>query len=281
MGTSKSSSGPPSGVPMVPSWVDNPPPQEPPPENPDADFTDDAQPEQPNSQNPSPVPVPTAPSGRFRSTRSALGKFAASGDRATLRQGVGRYVKRGLGGTGVAARRFSSTARTAQSLYSALGGGTAEGERPTLDARLTRSTSARETIAVVVEIACPVNGTQDAEASRQSINDALSDLLKRFPDADLLRLSEDERSFVIERFVGLDVFRRFVLDVGSAIQSKAASATVAVARLKEAKEFIRETVAASFKKLKDQGQRLSGKSITQVVQRALTDALDVFSGYAE
>jgi len=186
-----------------------------------------------------------------------------------------------LGGSATATRRFASTARTAQSLYGALGGGTAEGEPRSVDARLTESESAREAIAVVVEIACPVDGTQDAEASRQSINDALSELLKRFPDADLLNLSEAERSFVIERFVGMDVFRRFVLDVGSAIQSKAASATVAVARLKEAREFIRETVAASFKKLRDQGQRLSGKSITQTVQRVLRDALDVFSGYAE
>lgn len=278
MGTSKSSAGPPSGVPMVPSWVDDPP-QEPSSEAPDVDSADKAQAGKPTSQVPAPAPI--APSGRFRSTRSALGKYASSGDRAALRQGVGRYVKSGLGGSGVAARRFASTARTAGSLYHALGGGAAEGEQPTLDAKLTGSKSAREAIAVVVELSCPVNGTQDAEASRQSINDALSDLLKRFPEADLMNLSENERSFVIERFVGLDVFRRFVLDVGSAIQAKAASATVAVARLKEAREFIRETVAASFKKLKDQGQRLTGKTITRTVGRALTDALDVFSGYAE
>lgn len=281
MGTSRSSTGPRSGVPIVPSWVDDPPPVEPHPRTPETDSTDDSQSDEPRASSPSSEPSTTAPSGRFRSTRSALGKFASSGDKAALRQGVGRYVRNGLGGAGVATRRFASTGRTAQALYRSLGGGASEGKQPALDAKLTGSKSAREAIAVVVELACPVNGTQDAEASRQSINDALSDLLKRFPDADLLQLSEAERGFVIERFIGLDVFRRFVLDVGRAIQSRAASATVAIARLKEAKEFIRETVAASFKKLRDNGQRLSGAKITQTVQRALRDALDVFSGYAE
>ena len=57
---------------------------------------------------------------------------------------------------------------------------------------------------------------EDAEASRAAIKNALSELLTMFPEADLLKLSEDQRAFAIERFVAIDVYRRFQLDLAIA-----------------------------------------------------------------
>jgi hypothetical protein len=264
---------------MVPPWV------------PDVDSPSTGEqpspPEQPDQEKPAapaqpPKPAPIAPPGRFRSTRTSLGKFAGSGDSDQLRRGVGHYVRTGLGGTGVATRRFGGTARTAGALYAALGGQGASAARPTgLDPAALVGKSARAVINAIIEAVSPVDGTQDREASRNAINDALSELMQRHPDADLLSPSEQQREFVVERFVGMDVYRRFVLDVGTAIQGKAASASVALSRLKEARDYIRETVSASFRKLRELGERLSGNRVSQLVQRALKDALDVFSGYAE
>ena len=45
----------------------------------------------------------------------------------------------------------------------------------------------------IVEAVRPADGTQDAEANRAAIKDALSELLTMFPDADLLNLTEDQR----------------------------------------------------------------------------------------
>jgi hypothetical protein len=140
---------------------------------------------------------------------------------------------------------------------------------------------ARAVINAIVESVCPLDGTQDSEASRNAVNDSLSELMQRHPDADLLAPTEEQREFVIEHFVGTDIYRRFVLDVGGAIQTKAATASIAVSRLKEARDYIRETVAASFRKLREAGQRLAGSRVSGIVQRALKDALEVFSGYAE
>ena len=80
--------------------------------------------------------------------------------------------------------------------------------------------SARDIMDAVVEAVRPVDGTQDAEASRQAVNEGLSDLLDRYPDADLLNLHEEQRLFVIERFIAQDVYNRFILDVGKAVQDK-------------------------------------------------------------
>jgi hypothetical protein len=85
----------------------------------------------------------------------------------------------------------------------------------------------------VVEAVRPVDGTQDAEASRTAIKGCLSEVLERFPDANLLELSDAERTFAIERYVALDVFQRFALDLGKVIQDKAPTASAALGRLKE------------------------------------------------
>jgi hypothetical protein len=77
------------------------------------------------------------------------------------------------------------------------------------------------------------------------------------------------------------VFRRFDLDLGKIIRDKAPSAVTGLGRLKEVREYIRETVAASFRILRDAGQQLMAGRIAQIVQNALIETFRVFEGYAE
>ncbi len=283
MGTSKSSTGSPSSVPMVPPWV--PDPEAAPPD--DANEQQDQQSDEQDSEESQPdqeaVPTPIAPRGRFGQTRRSLGDFGSSGNHDSLRRGVGRYVGSGLGGSRTATRRFGGTASTAGALYGALGGsGTgATSEHAKLDRALLEGRSARQVINVIIDTVCPVDGTQDTEASRYSINDALSELMKRYPDADLLELTENQREFVVESYVSMDVYRRFVLDVGNAIREKAPNASTALSRFKQAREYIHEHIIASFHRLRDSGKRLSGSRVSRIVSQALKDAFDIFAGYVK
>lgn len=287
MGTSQSSNGSPGGVPMVPPWVpDVPLPPAPPegaPPSPVPDQNGTPEPRSPQ-RNPPQQPVPVAPMRRFSGASRSLGDFGRSGNRASMRRGLGQYVKKGYGGSATATRRLGGTVQTASDLYSALSVGasnqfTAPG-RP-LDPVLFVGRSADEIMDAVVEAVRPVDGTQDAEASRAAIKDALSDVLERFPDADLLDLGEEQRELAIERYVAGDVFRRFDLELGKKIYENAPDATTALSRLKEIREYVRETVAASFRQLRDSGQRLAGGRVMQIVQSALREAHQVFEGYAE
>jgi hypothetical protein len=133
----------------------------------------------------------------------------------------------------------------------------------------------------VIEAVRPIDGTQDAEASRHAIRDALSELLNRFPDADLLSLSEDQRLFAIERYVAVDVYNRFHLDVGMAIQDKAPGIVTALARFKEVKDYIKETVSAAFRQVRAAGQVLNARHIAQMVTRALRETFRVFEDYVQ
>ena len=90
-------------------------------------------------------------------------------------------------------RRFGGTAQTAGTLYGAL----SPSERGQtilpggkLDAAVLSGRSANDVMDAVVEAVRPTDGTQDAEASRVAIKEALSELLTKFPDAFLLELTE-------------------------------------------------------------------------------------------
>jgi hypothetical protein len=297
MGTSASSNGPGGGVPLVPPWVPPMPPMPPlippvpPPDEQGAgpangDGESGPAPAPPSPQPPTQgLPSPIAPAGRFGRARLNFGKFArGGGGRRDMRSGLRDYVRKGYGGRANAVRRFGGTASTAGNLYGALSnvaGGQAAAPGTPLDPALLAGRSAREVMDAIVEAVRPADGTQDAEASRTAIKDALSEVLTVFPDADLLNLTENQRETAIERFVAIDVYQRAMLDIGKTIQQKAPTATVAVSRLKEVKEYIKQTVAAAFRTLRSAGQRLTTGRINQFVRGALEEVFQVFEDYSQ
>jgi hypothetical protein len=201
-----------------------------------------------------------------------------------MRRGVGHYVRTGYGGSATAARRMGGTAATAGALGAALAN--LAGNQPVppgspLDPKLLAGHSADEIMNAVVEAVRPVDGTQDAEASRSAIRDALSELLTLFPDADLLNLTPEQRELAIERFAAHDVFRRFDLDVGQTIRDKAPNVVIALSRLKQARDYIKETVAAAFRTLRDAGRQLTAGRISETVRAVLLETFEVFEEYSE
>lgn len=280
MGTSQSSSGSPSGAPMVPPWAEPNGAGQGGDAAPDSAQPDDS--DAPSAPKPPPPAVPIAPTGRFGPARRDLGSFARTGSTGDMRRGVAHYVNKGLGGSGTATRRFGGTARTAGSLYGALSAvSTGQPAAPgsPLDPALLQGRSADDIMDAVVEAVRPVDGTQDAEASRHAINDALSDVLTRYPDADLLNLSEEQRLFAIERFIALDVFNRFDLDVGKHLRENAPGVAAELSRFREVKNYIRETVAAAFRKARAAAQTLDARRISGIVRAALQETFEVFEGY--
>src|ERR1051325_7002309 len=115
MGTQRSSEGPKSGVPLVPSWV----------------LPVDVAPEQPQQGEPAKQAKPEKPPAtqgqmsqphRFTGARRNLGKFAESGSRDSLAKGLGHYVRSGLGGAAMGGQRMAGTAHTAGRLHGGLEG---------------------------------------------------------------------------------------------------------------------------------------------------------------
>ena len=274
MGTSQSSKGAGGGVPMVPSWAGAPPAGSPGGDQPPAE----------GNETPSPLsPTPIAPARRWGGASRSLGGYAENGDTNAMRRGLGSYVRRGYGGSATATRRMGGTSTTASALGGVLSGLASGQQSPgsPLDPTILAGRSVDEVMDAVVEAVRPVDGTQDAEASREAIREALSELLTLFPDADLLNLTSEQRDLAIERFTAHDVYHRFDLDVGQTIREKSPNAVTALSRLRQVRDYIKETVAASFRKLREAGQQLTAGRISEFVHLALHETFEVFEEFAQ
>lgn len=278
MGTSQSSKGAPPNVPLVPPWAagnDNPSNS---PDDDNGNNSPSPNPSEKNNGNNS----ETAPSGRFRGARTNLNKFASDGGRTYLQRGIGHYVKTGYGGSKTATARLSRTVATAGALYGALSYGSSvesSNSIPVIDFEALRGKSFEQITDTIIEAIRPIDGDLDSEASRNSMKNAFSDLLEKNEDADLLNLDEEQRLYVIERFISGDVFARFDLDMGKNIRKNASSPASALSKLKEAKDYIKETVSSSFKKIII-AATITSKAIVSLIRETLEDAFHVFESYA-
>ncbi len=135
MGTSSSSKGSPSNVPMVPPWVADVPSETP------SDFTADLPSDEGTVSTPRPVdgldlagatdegganaplalPINAknrlAPTGRFSAARLDLRSFARSSDRQAMHRGMRYYVSRGYGGSSTATHRMGGTIQSSETLF--------------------------------------------------------------------------------------------------------------------------------------------------------------------
>jgi len=131
----------------------------------------------------------------------------------------------------------------------------------------------------VTDAVRPVDGTQDSESSRAAIRDALSDTLEQYPTADLLNLTDQQKEYAIEAFVAGDLYGRFALDLGTHVIENAPSTSAGLSRLKEVRDYIRETVAEAFRNLKARGETLSKSRVATVVRDAIKETFAVFEAY--
>lgn len=269
MGTSQSSTGPGPAVPLVPPWAD------------DVDSVDSTDTEAlpAEDQAGDTKPVELAPRGRFRDARRGLGRFVRTGDNRDLRRALGHYVRTGYGGGGTMTRRLSGTAATAGRLNGVLLSGRGPDGNALRDAVLASAGDVNVVLDVIVNTASPTNGTHDRESSRRAIRDALTDLLDRFPNADLLALTDTQRDFVIERFAALDVYGRFCLDLQRTIMDKAPDPAIGLRRLTQVREFINEHVSAAFRSIRDRGNPTTIANVARLTSHALGEAFSVFEEY--
>jgi len=280
MGTSASSGGPGGGVPMIPPWVSPIPAQG---DAPDGGMQTQGS---PNPAAPDGAPQPNAPllapPGRFRATRTSLGRFARTGSQDDMRAGIARYVRTGLGGARRASQRMSTTSKTVGSLYGVLdtlSSGQAFAPGHPLETARFVGRSSEEIRDLIIDFIRPVDGTQDAEASRDSMARAFSELLTTDPATDLTALSQDQIDSVTQAYVAHDIWHRMQLDVGKAVMEKAPDYRAAVNRLQEMSDYVREKVGACFRKRADSGTRLTRENAASLTNEVMRDTFGVFEEY--
>ena len=273
-------------MPLIPPWVlpvelapePQAPPEEAAPESaPEPDQQKETKPETASAQ-----PPMLAPARRFQGASLSLGKFAHNGSRSSLAKGLGNYVRSGIGGAAAGAHRLSGTARTAGRLYGGLTGfqnGENQPQEFGLDKASLSGKPAREVGDKIIDAICPVDGSQDAEAQRDSLSRAISDLAEQDANLDLTALKSEQIESLLEMFIGYDISHRIELDIGKAIFAKAANYAAAVKRIEEMRQYVREKVSAAFRALLKKGETLTRKTGTGLMGKVIRDTLSVFEDY--
>jgi hypothetical protein len=188
-------------------------------------------------------------------------------------------VRTGYGGGETMSRRLGGTAATAGRLNGVLQSGRAPDGNSLRDAVLASGSDVNVVLDAIVDAASPGNGTQDRESSRRAVRDSLTDLLARYPGADLLALTDAQRELVIERYAALDVYGRFCLDVQKTIMDKAPDPATALRRLRQVREFISQQVSAAFRAIRRQGGPATTANVARLTAQALRETLSVFEEY--
>lgn len=281
MGTSASSTGPGSGVPLVPPWVDDVDNDS--SQAPDGDNgTPQDQDEPTGKQDQSAIQPPAiAARARFRTTRTNLGSFSRGGDTDALKRGLGQYSRSGLGGARQASNRMARTARNSGILYSALNALAGRGNAPSdlrVDISQLRGLSAQEIVDRIAEAISPSDGSQDSEANRESISQALRELVVLEPDINLSALTEDQIAAVVESYISHDIFHRVELDVGKAIFSNTDPAT-AIQRLDLMYNYIRRCVSSALQRLDAFRKSLTQSEASRISRAIIAETFNVFEEY--
>ena len=285
MGTSASSNGPGGGVPFDPPWLDDIASPEPndgmkPDDQKNGDSEPgDNQPEHP-PQPPS-KPPELAPPRRFFNARRALGDFAQTGEKDSFRKAVGHYSHTGMGGAKNAANRMRTSTRTGANLFGLLQSAR-EGTDSAINEWVTsltgRKADAQEVADEIIRRVAPSGGSQDEAACRESMAQAMEDLLTEKPNVELLHLGDDDIWALIESFLGYEAFNRLCLDIGQVFENSALNPRDQVTRMNEMREYLKAELCAQIEDLRQTMPDAASNQLQVVLQSALQNTFIVYEG---
>ena len=288
MGTSASSNGPGGGVPFDPPWLDDIAPPQPgdgvQPDDqgnggPDDVDQEGGEPQQP-PQSPA-EPPELAPPRRFYNARRELGTFARTGNQESFRKAVGHYSRTGMGGARNTANRMRASTRSAANLFGVLQSAR-EGADPAINEWVTslteRNASSQDVVDEIIRKVAPNGGSQDETSCRESMAQAMEDLLEEDPNVDLLHLRDDDIWTLIESFLAYEAFNRLCLDIGQVFENSALSPRERVIRMNEMQDYLKAELFAQVEEIQQATQNTASNQLQVVLQSALQNTFLVYEG---
>lgn len=278
MGTSSSSSGPGAGVPFDPPWLNSVASEI---GSPLEQIS--VEPSQP-VQNPQQTEltaqtVEFAPPRRFGNARRYLGKYANSGERGFLKKALGSYSRKGMGGASKVASRMRTSTSTGAGLFNFLQGvrdRTDTNVRDWVNQLTSRNLSAYEVADEIIDQVISIGGSLDEESCRDSMAQAMSDLLTIDPNVDLLNMDNDSIWNVIELFMANEAFNRINLDIGQLYESDRYSPIEAVSRMNDMREYLKSEISAQIQELRKDTSNPTKAEMNNLLQTAIKITFEVF-----
>jgi hypothetical protein len=274
MGTSASSSGPGSNVPFDPPWLNDIPVGGGGGEGADGNGNNDG------TDHPATTQAPgIAPPNRFRAARHSLGNFARNGETQALGRAAGHYSRTGMGGAGAVASRMRTSTRAAAGLGSFLQAARDRSEHTInqwVDNLRATNPSAQTVIDAVVAQILPEGGSVDEESAKDSMAQALSELIQLDQDADLLALQDSQIWTLMQLYLGHEACNRMYADIGQLFESARFDPATIVQRTNEMRSFLKNSVAAQLETVRLATPNPTRAQLETVLHDAIQTTFSVF-----
>lgn len=275
MGTSSSSAGPGAAVPFDPPWLNDIAAELGSPL--EQIINQDSKQDTPQIQPGTPA-YGIAPQRRFSNARRNLNDFIKTGNKESLKKALGNYSHKGMGGAANLANRMRTSTAVGAGLFNFL-----QGVRDNANPKIrewvnqlsNEKLSAYEVIDKIVNHILSTGGSIEEESIRNSMAQAMSDLLTIYPDVDLINMDNDSIWTVMELFIANEAFNRLCLDIGQLFE-RAESPENAVSRMNDMKEYLKSEISAQIQELKSDRSNLSKSDVNNILQSALRITFEIF-----
>lgn len=276
MGTSSSSSGPKSGVSFDPPWLNSVASEL---GSPLEQISGEQVVQSPQQTEPAKQPLGIAPPGRFGNARRYLGEYVKTGDRGSLRKALGNYSRKGMGGASNVANRMRASTSAGAGLFNFL-----QGIRDSSDTKVrdwvnqlsAKNLSAYEIADEIINQIVSTGGSPEEESCKDSMNQAISELLTIYPDVDLLAMGNDSIWTVMELFIANEAFNRLNFDIGQLFESAKYSPREAVYRMNDMREYLKSEISAQIQDLRTDISNPTTEELNKLLQSALTRTFEIF-----
>lgn len=269
MGTSASNSGPKKNTELLPTWAANMTDSDSGKEGDDSasdgssnDASETGLPESStntnnNNSNQSetkPASSPLHITGNWGAAKGALSRYARGTAGSSLKKAARSYIKT-LGGFSKATKASGAGISTGGVFANFISGVSRHGYQETLrkyGLLDCLGKSSEEVLAKIADRIAPIGSTNDEAIARNAVLislDALYEkLLNEGKDIDALgSLDEETLKKSVEEFVGNYIFKKWVYEVGLAIEKNELTEKEAISLEKEIKVFVRDEVRAALR----------------------------------
>ncbi|MES2229237.1 MAG: Qat anti-phage system associated protein QatB [Pseudomonadota bacterium] len=186
-----------------------------------------------------------------------------------------------MGGAKQAANRMRASTRAGAGLVTFLqqvgSASTAEALQWVQDLLATEP-SADAVVDAIVEAVMPAGGSVDEESIRDSMANALSDLMVLSPECNPLHMSADDTWTLMQLYLSQEVCNRLRFDMGQSLESAKLSPAVVVQREVEMRQFVRNEVGVQLSALRTTTPNPSQRQLDGLMQEALRLTFQVYEG---
>jgi hypothetical protein len=268
MGTSASNSGPKRNTELLPTWAANPSDGNNGQDGDDgadegndndgseteASGSTDTNSSNPNQSEETPASHAPPITGNWGAAKGALSRYAKGTTGSSLKKAARSYVKT-LGGSSKATKASGAGISTGGVFINFISGVSRNGYQETLrqyGLADCLGKSSEEVLAKIADRIAPIGSTNDEAIARNAVLislDALYEkLLNEGKDIDALgSLDEQTLKNSVEEFVGTYIFKKWVYEVGLAIEKNELTEKEAISLEKEIKIFVRDEVRSALR----------------------------------